>query len=170
MAPRPPRNKRIPLAPTVFDEPKTTAISPQQKQKKKGETGGAESKDRLPGSPVVPHYMERHMTFYPVTPREMRDLSFFNSISVAFGATGSFFFSTAIACFIAGAFADQTKLPEVARALEYLGTPAFAILALVCWGAAAWALWKRSADISEIQAESKEITATIRIQTTQGNP
>src|SRR5271156_3277586 len=58
------------------------------------------------GPGIVPHYMERHMTFYPVTPREMRDLSFFNTASVVFGSGGSFLLSTAIASAIGGAFAE----------------------------------------------------------------
>jgi len=115
------------------------------------------------GSTIVPEYTERRMTFYPVTPREMRDLSFISAAALAFSAIGSFCLSQAFSLYTGAVFAEPGKVTAQGHVLKDFGAPGCLILAIIFYILAGIALYVRSRNIDDIKAESKAVKATVRI-------
>jgi hypothetical protein len=114
------------------------------------------------GSVIVPEYTERRMTFYAVTSREMRDLSFFNTAAIVAFSIASFLLSLAFSLMQGGVFASGEISPE-GRVLTGYAAPLSFVMALIFYAVGGLVLRLRGQSIEDVRKESKQVTATVRI-------
>jgi hypothetical protein len=109
------------------------------------------------------------MTFYPVTVREMRELSLINAFSVAFFSLGSFFLSLAIGFWEGAVFAGTGPISPEGAVLKWPGSPIAFGMAVVFYVLGIAVLILRGRTVDDIRKESSQITAEVRM-TAAGNP